>query len=216
MVSSSIGFVSSFLLGALHSLEPGHGKSILALNTSKSLNPYQGIWMLVSILVSHFSLVIAVALVFMFLPNFGHLNYIKIFASILIICYGLFLVLKKSKNNDFVACSCSHEDKNLDTKSKKEAISLGILAGLTPCPSVFAPIFISMGTNSFSHVLFFIISYMLGVISVFLALFFLVWIFRNKMQQIFKKVSHTINPHIISGAIMIGIGVFYLLMNHSH
>jgi ABC-type nickel/cobalt efflux system permease component RcnA len=74
MVSSSIGFVSSFLLGALHSLEPGHGKSILALNTSKSLNPYQGIWMLVSILVSHFSLVIAVALVFMFLALFAYLR----------------------------------------------------------------------------------------------------------------------------------------------
>lgn len=218
MISNLLSYSSSFVLGALHSLEPGHGKSIVALHTSQSKKFSDGLMMLVSLLITHFSLVLAVSILFFKLPNFEHIEWLQVGASIMIIFYGLFLLVKKSKkNDDYLGCSCHEtQSQHHNKKSHKEKIWLGILAGLTPCPSVLSPIFISLSTDSFKNIFFYVFSYMLGVIAVFLVLYLLVYIFRNKANQWMSNVSNWFNPHIFSGALMIAIGLFYLFIHFFH
>lgn len=217
MNTTILSFFSSFLLGALHSLEPGHGKSIIALHSSKSKNIKDGLAMLLSLLITHFSLVIVIALTFYFIPSIQNSTFITLIAPIIIICYGLFLLIRKSKTpEDFVGCSCSHTDEENKKLHKKDQITMGILAGLTPCPSVFSPIIISMSTNSFDQIFVYILAYISGVVSVFLIIYVVFYFLGSKASLPFNNLTKSFNPHIISGALMIAIGFFYLFIHFSH
>jgi len=131
-----------------------------------------------------------------------------------------FLLIRNSKKNEeFLGCSCSHETtkKEQEQKNKKEQILMGFIAGLTPCPSVFAPVIISLGSPSFSQVFLYVLSYMMGIIVVFVALYLLFFFLKGKALKPFMSLTKSFNPHIISGALLIAIGIFYLfLYYYSH
>lgn len=217
MSTSILSFFSSFILGALHSLEPGHGKSIIALHSSKSKKFKDGILMLSSLLITHFSLVIIIGLVFYYIPSFQNVTFVTLIAPIIIIAYGLFLLIKNSKKpEDFVGCSCSHTDEENKTLNKKKQITMGVLAGLTPCPSVFSPIIISLSTNSFNNIFLYLTAYISGVISVFILIYILFYFLGTKATLPFNNFSKSFNPHILSGALMMAIGLFYLFIHFAH
>lgn len=213
MLTPSISLASSFLLGAIHSLEPGHGKSILALHTTQSRKWSDGISLLASLLLTHFSLTMVVSLILYFNPHWAEFEWIRFAAPFLIISYGLFLLIKSKQNSDeYVACNCSHED----TQTVKNPILMGFIVGLTPCPSVFAPIVIGLSSRSFDQIFFYLFAYIIGVVTVFIAIFIGVLLLRSKTSAFINTVVSRVNPHLISGLIMIGIGLFYLMMNFHH
>lgn len=209
----NIPIFSTFLLGALHSLEPGHGKSIVALHTSQSRKLSDGFSLLASLLLTHFLLIIAISFIIYYNPTILNLDWLKYAAPVLVIVYGLFLLVKSRKNSDeYLGCSCSHEE---EATAKKNQILVGILAGLTPCPSVFAPVIICMTNQRFDQIFYYLIAYILGVISVFVILFLSVFFLKNSNLKLEKLVSR-FNPHLMSGLIMILIGIFYLAMGLIH
>lgn len=215
----NVPLLSTFFLGALHSLEPGHGKSIVALHTSQSRKISDGFSLLASLLLTHFLLVIAVSFVIYFNPSLQSIFWLKYVAPVLVIFYGLFLLIKSRRNTDeYLGCSCSHEKDELAESSKKNPVLLGILAGLTPCPSVFSPVIICLSNNEFEHIFYYLVAYILGVISIFIALFFGVLMLKNASSKNLESFLSKFNPHLISGLMMIGIGLFYLAMSlvHAH
>ena len=156
MISANISILSTFILGAVHSLEPGHGKSILALHTSQSRKWSDGISLLASLLITHFSLTMVVSLILYFNPHWASYDWIRFAAPFLIIFYGLFLLIKSKRNSDeYMACNCSHEE----TETVKNPILMGIMVGLTPCPSVFAPIVICLSNESFNQIFIYLAKY---------------------------------------------------------
>lgn len=213
MVSANLSILSTFILGAVHSLEPGHGKSILAIHTSQTRKWSDGISLLASLLITHFSLTMVVSLILYFNPHWASYEWIRFAAPFLIIFYGLFLLIKSKRNSDeYMACNCSHEE----TGTVKNPILMGIMVGLTPCPSVFAPIVISLSSQSFDQIFLFLFSYIIGVVMVFLTIFIGVLFLKNKTSTMLNYVLSRINPHLISGFIMIAIGVFYIILNFRH
>lgn len=209
----NFNLLSTFLLGALHSLEPGHGKSIVALHTSQSRKLSDGFSLLASLLLTHFLLVIAISFFIYFNPSVLNLDWLKFVAPVLVIIYGLFLLIKSRKNTDeYLGCSCSHEE---ESTSKKNQILVGVMAGLTPCPSVFAPVFICMSRQQFDLIFYYLIAYIAGVIAVFAVLFLGVFFLKNS-NKLIEKIMSKINPHLMSGLIMVVIGVFYLIMGLMH
>jgi nickel/cobalt transporter (NicO) family protein len=205
--------LSTFLLGALHSLEPGHGKSIVALHTSRSRKLSDGFSLLASLLLTHFLLVIAISFYIYFNPSVLNLVWLKYLAPVLVIIYGLFLLIKSRKDTDeYLGCSCSHEEKPTDNKNQ---ILVGIMAGLTPCPSVFAPVILCMSNQQFDQIFYYLIAHIAGVISVFVILFLGVFFIKNSSQQLETLVSK-FNPHLMSGIMMVLIGIFYLAMGLMH
>jgi len=213
MVSANISILSTFILGAVHSLQPGHGKSILALHTSQSRKWSDGISLLASLLITHFSLTMVVSLILYFNPHWASYDWIRFAAPFLIIFYGLFLLIKSKRNSDeYMACNCSHEE----LETVKNPILMGIMVGLTPCPSVFAPIVICLSNESFDQIFIYLFSYIVGVIAVFLAIFIGVLVLKTKTSSVLNSVLTKINPHLISGFIMIAIGIFYLILNFRH
>lgn len=209
----NFNLLSTFLLGALHSLEPGHGKSIVALHTSQSRKLSDGFSLLASLLLTHFLLVIAISFFIYFNPSVLNLDWLKFVAPVLVIIYGLFLLIKSRKNTDeYLGCSCSHEE---ESSTKKNQILVGIMAGLTPCPSVFAPVIICMSQQQFDLIFYYLIAYIAGVIAVFAVLFLGVFFLKNSSKLI-ETIMTKINPHLMSGLIMVVIGVFYLIMGLMH
>ncbi len=208
--------LSTFLLGALHSLEPGHGKSIVALHTAQSRKISDGFSLLASLLLSHFLLVVAVSTIIYFNPSLFEVEWVKFLAPGLIIFYGLFLLIKSRRNSDeYIACSCSHDDSH-DEKKGKSPILMGVMAGLTPCPSVFSPIVMAMTLHQIDKIFIFLLVYISGVVSLFIVLITSVYLLKKTANNKIETLISKFNPHLLSGILMIVIGLFYLSLGFIH
>lgn len=215
MLSSSFSLTSTFLLGAIHALEPGHGKSIVALETAQSRKWSEAISLLASLLLSHFLLVVVLSTVLYFHADWFDLDWIRFIAPMIILFYGLFLLIKSRKNSDeYIACSCSHTEE--DTRAKKNPILIGAIAGLTPCPSVFTPIIIALSSHDIQSIFMYIVSYIAGVVALFGALVLFVLFIRKKSNIKLERLMSKFNPHLISGIMMVAIGLIYLYLGFTH
>lgn len=205
---NSISFYTLFLLGALHSLEPGHGKSIVALQTSKSGKWTDALLLLVTILISHFTFVGFIAWLLYKYGDIVDLKSITIIAPIALICYGIFLLIKSKKHkNQYLGCNCSAHSES----TVKSSLIAGIIAGITPCPSVFAPIALSISSQSVNEVLSYVLFYIMGVVSVYIVLVIIVLLLGKSSNDKFKTLSSKVNSHLFSGIILIVIGLVYLV-----
>lgn len=207
--------ISTYFLGALHALEPGHGKSIVALHTVQSRKISEAFSLLASLLLSHFVLVVSISTIIYFNSSLFELDWIRFIAPAVIIFYGLFLLVKSRRNSDeYIACSCSHTENQVD--SQRSPIIVGILAGLTPCPSVFSPIVIAMTLNKVDQIFLYIFSYIAGVISLFIALTLVVFFFKRTSKLDYERFFAKFNPHLISGSLMVIIGLLYFAFGFIH
>lgn len=208
-MSSTYSFLSVFLLGALHALEPGHGKSIVALHTAQSRHISEAFSILASLLLSHFFLVAIASFILYHHPEYIQSRWIQIIAPLLIISYGLFLLIKSRRNsNEYMACACSHEDES-QKKTERSPYLMGFLAGLTPCPSVFAPIIMSLTLGRADYVFGYLAAYVSGVILLFVCLVISVFLLRERASSTIDHLTSQLNPHLISGILMISIGLLY-------
>lgn len=215
MISSQVSLISTFFLGALHSLEPGHGKSIIALHTAKSNKLSDTLSLLATILLSHFVLVLLISTLIYFQSSWFDLAWIRLLAPVLIIGYGLFLLVKsRGHNNSYIACSCSHEEEATH-KAPKQTLMMGIMAGLTPCPSVFAPIVMAMSLNQIDFIFLYLASYISGVITLFILLVLVVHFLTKNSSHKLEAMLQRSNPHLISGIILIIVGFAYLIFSQA-
>ena len=135
---------TSFVLGALHSLEPGHGKTaMLAMMLDPKKRWWDSVTLAVSMVVSHSLLILAVAV----LTHFGGhilfggkldeflLENLRIFGSLSLVLIGLFLLLRSDQKQSHC---CGHESSHSKSHSPKLPILIGVTIGLYPCPSLIA------------------------------------------------------------------------------
>lgn len=215
MSISQFPIISTYILGALHALEPGHGKSIVALHTVQSRRVSEAFSLLASLLLSHFVLVVGVSTIIYFNSSLFEIEWIKFLAPAVIIFYGLFLLIKSRRNSDeYIACACSHTEDNVERK--RSPMIAGMIAGLTPCPSVFSPIIIAMTLRQLDQIFFYIISYIAGVISLFVLLTLVVILFKKASSHQLEMIFSKFNPHLISGSLMVTIGLIYVAFGFMH
>jgi len=208
MIGTNFSIFSAFILGALHALEPGHGKSIVALHTVQSRKISEAFSILASLILSHFAIILILSYIIYLKADQIDLHYIQLVAPVLVIFYGLFLLVKSRKNSDeYLACSCSHD---VPAESKRNPIMMGMIAGLTPCPSVFAPIVLAISSHQIDKIFIYLLSYILGVIFLFLVLTIGLFIIRDKAKGIMETLVSKVNPHLVSGLLLLIIGCFYL------
>lgn len=110
---SAISIITSLSLGALHALEPGHGKTFLASYTlSNKMNKKEVIKIISSLAISHALLLLILGLLvpilFPKLEETIHI-YVQVSASILILFVGLKMLYKwKNTKEPVKTCSCKH------------------------------------------------------------------------------------------------------------
>mgnify|MGYP001333407343 FL=1 len=224
-MSESLTITSIFLLGCLHALEPGHGKTFLLAYTVGGKLDFQKIVLLtLSLLVSHFFVLTIIAIIFnliltevanSILHEFSHW-----LAPGIIISFGSYIILKTMyKTSHIHSDDCGHNHGNFQDSKVGNPITVGILTGILPCASSLAVVMMTGMTPSIISIVRFILIYVLGIA---LILFLIVLTFnftKNIIIEKFNNLKININQELLSGCLILGVGFIYLALNltgHSH
>jgi ABC-type nickel/cobalt efflux system permease component RcnA len=218
-MTDSLTITSIFLLGCLHALEPGHGKTfLLAYTIGGKLDLHKILLLTASLLVSHFGVLAGIAIIFNlvlaeFANNFIH-DISHWLGPTIILLFGSFILARafyKSKHTHSDDCGHIH-GKFQDTKIENP-ITVGILTGMLPCASSLAVVMMTGMTPSIKSILQFILIYVLGIA---LVLFLVVLTFNYTKNIIVEKLSNfqfNINPELVSGCLILTVGFIYLSYN---
>jgi ABC-type nickel/cobalt efflux system permease component RcnA len=160
MLTTALFYVTLFLLGMAHGLEPGHGKLLvtgyLAGNRAKIADA-----LLLGLLVAFFHTMsvgvlgaAVVALAYTFFPT-RFLVSIEVLSGLVILGLGLLLFwrrfVQKNRLEDSCDCHLLHEKpvaEEAPVRSQttfKEVLALGFASGLTPCPLALAALIAAFG-----------------------------------------------------------------------
>jgi len=224
-MADSLTFTSIFLLGCLHALEPGHGKTFLLAYTVGGKLDFQKIILLtLSLLVSHFLVLSIIAIIFniilaevasSFLHEFSHW-----IAPVIIISFGSYILGKAIyKMRHVHSNDCGHNHGGFGDSKIENPITVGLLTGILPCASSLAVVMMTGMTPSIYSIIGFILIYVLGIA---LVLFLVVLTFnfaKNIIIEKFNNLKININQEVLSGCLILGVGFIYLTYNflgHSH
>lgn len=224
-MADSLTFTSIFLLGCLHALEPGHGKTFLLAYTVGGKLDFQKIILLtLSLLVSHFLVLSIIAIIFniilaevasSFLHEFSHW-----IAPVIIISFGSYILGKAIyKMRHVHSNDCGHNHGDFGDSKIENPITVGLLTGILPCASSLAVVMMTGMTPSIPSIIGFILIYVLGIA---LVLFLVVLTFnfaKNIIIEKFNNLKININQEVLSGCLILGVGFIYLTYNflgHSH
>ena len=218
-MSESLTITSIFMLGCLHALEPGHGKTfLLAYTIGGKLNFQKIILLTASLLISHFFVLSIIAILFNILLNEISNSFLHDFshwiAPIIIILFGSYILIRsiyreRHTHND----DCGHDHGKFGDSKIENPITVGILTGLLPCASSIAVIVMTGMTPSIASIIRFIAIYVLGIA---LVLFIIVIAFnftKNLIIQKLNKVDFKFNQEIMSGCLILLVGFIYLFHN---
>ena len=218
-MSESLTITSIFLLGCLHALEPGHGKTFLLAYTIGGKLDFQKILLLTaSLLVSHFVVLSIIAIIFnliiseiasTFLHEFSHW-----LAPGIVISFGTYILARAFYKAKHVhSDDCGHEHGKFTNSAIENPITVGFLTGMLPCASSLAVVMMTGMTPSLISIVRFIFIYVLGIA---LILFLIVATFNFTKNIIFEKFSQiqfNINQEIVSGCLILIVGLIYLGYN---
>ena len=218
-MTDSLTITSIFLLGCLHALEPGHGKTFLLAYTVGGKLDFQKILLLTaSLLVSHFLVLSIIAIAFnlvitetadKFLHEFSHW-----LAPGIILLFGSYILgraiykMKHTHSND-----CGHDHEKFEESKVENPITVGLLTGMLPCASSLAVVMMTGITPTLTSIVHFILIYVLGIA---LILFLIVLTFnytKNIILEKFSGLKFNFNQEILSGCLIILVGLIYLGYN---
>jgi len=212
-------------MGMLHALEPGHGKSFFAAYMVGNKLKWKEISMvIIGMLLAHFITLSLIAfLVAILFKDSDQLHYFNYIGPIIIILFGVYLFITERNHNHHLHkhshkhthehdCSCEHD---YDKHKHRHPAMAGILMGIIPCPSVLAPIMLSINYG-FSEKFVFILVYVLGMGIVLSAFIVALSFFSKDLGQFLNKVSGKFKPELLSALLIIIIGIVYLIYNINH
>ena len=215
-MSDTLTTTSIFILGCLHAIEPGHGKTFLLAYTVGGKLDFNKILLLTfSLLVSHFMVLSMFSLVFNILLSEFKNESIYEFAHLIGPILGKALYKKNHNHSD----DCGHQHGKIKKSTLDSPVAVGLLTGMLPCASSLAVVMMTGMNVSYMSIISFIFIYVLGIA---LVLFIVVITFnftKNIFAQKLGYYSQRFNPEIVSGILIMLVGLVYLSYNwfgHSH
>lgn len=195
--------VSAFVLGALHALEPGHGKSIMAvfvMGTNAGLK--DALLLGLTIVVSHVSVVLLLGIASIYLVNALNVDMthdiMSVAGGIILIGVGIWILRKFFHPHEHA----------IDTK--KGIIAIGLSTGLIPCPAALAVLLFSIANNQVYNGLIYVLIFSAGLAVSITSLSVLFVEGKGFIEQYVS--SNKINKlPLVSGSMIIVIGIFTLL-----
>ena len=218
-MTDSFTITSIFLLGCLHALEPGHGKTFLLAYTIGGRLDFKKILLLTaSLLVSHFGVLAGIAIVFNllfaeFANEFIHEISHWLGPSIILLFGSYILGRAIYKSKHVHSSDCGHTHGKFNNSKIENPITVGLLTGMLPCASSLAVVMMTGMTPSIGAILKFIFIYVLGIA---LVLFLVVIMFNYTKNIVAEKLSNfkfNINPELVSGCLILVVGFIYLSYN---
>ena len=224
----------AFVLGAIHSLGPGHGKSLMAAYLVGSKGRIRDALILsLTLTISHVFSVILIGLLALWLTDFflpGKISkWMGLFSGIGILIIGCWLLIsrykvfkqKKMENQSSTTIQHRHPSiqvqninpinhhhhhyhSNLSTWSN---IALGISAGIIPCPKAIVILLLALSLHKIALGITIILAFSLGISIVLVALGIIMVKASYLLKGRFEGRTIQIIP-IIGSVVIIGLGVF--------
>ncbi len=224
----------AFILGGLHSLTPGHGKTLVAAYLVGQHGTKKDALILAGVTtITHTSSIYILGLISIFATKYflpeKIIPLLELISAMLIFSLGIWLLQKryyeykgnKASNDSTYHHSHIHDSGHINhvhslndipgKKNMKQIISLGFSGGLIPCPEALAIMIIAISLNKIVLGMILIAVFSLGMASVIAA----IGIVMVSSKQIFdkyvpnQKVSQFFP--LISSVIIILIGVVLVL-----
>ncbi len=164
------GIISALGLGALHALEPGHGKSVMGAYLAVSGSRISDALTLgISSAATHTLVVITLAFLLdnavgavstgAGVPGERFEGYLKMFSGILIVIIGFSMLARLRKK----ACGCCHHSPNIKPRgSRVSALLVGISNGLMPCPGALAVLLMSLSAGKIAKGIWLVLAFGIG------------------------------------------------------
>ena len=218
-MTDSLTTTSIFLLGCLHALEPGHGKTfLLAYTIGGKLDLRKILLLTASLLVSHFGVLTAIAILFnLIIAEFANEFIYDIshwLGPTIILVFGTYILGRAIyKSRHIHSDDCGHVHGKFQETKVENPVTVGLLTGMLPCASSLAVVMMTGLTPSIGAILRFISIYVLGIA---LVLFLVVITFNYTKNMVVEKMSNfkfNINPELVSGSLIMTVGFIYLSYN---
>ena len=218
-MTDSLTITSIFLLGCLHALEPGHGKTfLLAYTIGGKLDLRKILLLTASLLVSHFGVLAAIAILFnLIIAEFANEFIYDIshwLGPTIILLFGTYILGRAIyKSRHIHSDDCGHVHGKFQETKVENPVTVGLLTGMLPCASSLAVVMMTGLTPSIGAILRFISIYVLGIA---LVLFLVVITFNYTKNIVVEKMSNfkfNINPELVSGSLIMTVGFIYLSYN---
>lgn len=194
---------SAFLLGALHALEPGHGKSIMAvfvMGTDADLK--DALLLGITIVFSHVIVVLGLGVASIYLVNLLDVDLthdiMSVVGGVILIGVG-FWILRKFYH--------PHEHP-IDTK--KGVVAIGLSTGLIPCPAALAVLLFSIANNQVYNGLIYVLIFSAGL-AIAITSLSVTFVKGKGFIEGYMGSKNISKLPLISGTIIIVIGAFTLL-----
>ncbi len=187
-----VGLGLSALLGGLHALPPGHGKTLVAAyligsrGTAKHAAALGGI-----VTLTHTASVIAVGLLALLASQFIVPNTLvpalEVCAGLLVVVMGVRLVRtrRRSLREDE---HHHHHDHHLPKDVRPgDLLAMGVSGGLVPCPEALGVMLIAIGLNRIALGLGLIVAFSFGLATVLIAIGVLLVRSRSRLRRLGKQ-----------------------------
>jgi len=215
-LNNNFTFSIIFILGMFHALEPGHGKTlILAYMSGGSMRFFGAVQLIFGLIITHFALFSLIAFLlqagnesFPFLANIGPI------LIVLLGSYLLFRSLKEVRHKHDDECDEPMHFHFNQSKFSSPFIT-GMIAGLIPCPSAVAVLFIAATKfNDNTFILYSsILTYVLGIALTLIGIMVLFLFFKDQFSNQLNSINQRFNTNLIAAVLIILIGILYFLMN---
>jgi len=224
-VSSSY-YATAFLLGALHSFEPAHGKSVMAAYLiGQRRTVRDAVLLALTITVTHTFSVFALAIVaWLFASRLAEEQAVRVLGQIsggLVVVVGLWMLTqcwRHARAHHHVhehgyAHSHSHDqDEKAARGGLGQLLLVGISGGLVPCPGGMAMLLTAVGAGQAAHGVGLVTAFSAGVGAVVLALGVLFCKGSALVERLFGKSRHLERwLPMVSALIICAVGVYLIL-----
>jgi nickel/cobalt exporter len=187
-ISFGFAFLAALIaagLWALHAMEPGHGKTIVAayLVGSKGTGVH-AFWLGLIVTASHTAGVYLLGAVTLYAQKYilpeRLYPYLSVISGILIACMGIYILLKRMLGEDFAAHvhgagGHSHglaipDEGPRERPGKRQLLILGITGGMVPCPAALVVLLSAVAVHRVGFGLFLIVAFSAGLAAVLIGM----------------------------------------------
>lgn len=159
-MNNTLSFFSAMGLGALHSLEPGHGKGLMGAYLAVSGGKLKDVLALgFSAAATHTAVVMIVALALHSaagavsagsgVPALHFEKYLQMFSGLMITAIGLFMLRRSVSRKHLHSCGCGCHGAPLRRAGPSAgAFLVGLSNGLMPCPGSLAVALMSLSSGN--------------------------------------------------------------------
>jgi nickel/cobalt exporter len=166
-------------LGALHAMEPGHGKTIVAayLVGSKGTGRHAVLLGLI-VTVSHTAGVYLLGAVTLYAQKYIMPDrlypYLSVISGILIAGMGIYILLKRIAGDEFASHVHGPEGHShgvlLEKFGRKQLMILGVTGGMVPCPAALVVLLSAVALHRVGFGLFLIVAFSMGLAAVLIGM----------------------------------------------